>query len=331
MVVLSYTADSYEVFLTTIATALGVQLQGNRLTLPPSLGNGYMQLINLPMGIQVLLSDFSIDDDVYFIRKRSDNEFYNLRLEIIQEIAPTELLIDEKIVENVTFNAYAYLSNSYYTLAYRAKKGMKARSLNLRFSKATIENITGYSDENELLTNSITNSIHRDRIIPASGEMLIMLNEILELAPEDPNLKIKILNRSLYFSELFFKTINALQEQREKNKVLVTPIDFERIREVEKIITGSLDKMPPKQEQLAARAHMSLSKLKYIFKAIHGISIYSYFQKARMEKSLELLQDGKSVTETAYELGYSDLSNFTRTFKKQFNLPPGSIKHFTLT
>jgi AraC-like DNA-binding protein len=328
MVVLSYPGESYEVFLKTIANSLDAKLQDGKLTFPTLFGNGYMQLINLPMGIQALLSDFRIDDDVYFIRKRSDNDFYNLRLEVIQETAPTELIIDEEIIENATPKGYAYLSSTLYTLAYRAKKGMKAKSLNLRLSKATIENITGYTDENELLLNSVTNNMHKDRIIPASGELLIILNEILDLGPNDPNQKIKMLNRSLYFIELFFKAINASKQHREKNKVSVTKTDFERIREVEKIITGSLDKTPPKQEQLATRAHMSISKLKYIFKAIHGTSIYNYYQKARMERSLELLQDGKTVTETAYELGYSDISNFTRTFKKQFNLSPGNIKNF---
>lgn len=328
MVVLSYPGESYETFLTTMAISLGVQLQDNKFIFPASIGKGYMQLINLPMDIQALISDFRIDDDVYLIRKKSNDEFYNLRLEVIQETGPTELLIDEEIIENTKSKGYAYLSSSLYTLAYKAKKGMKAKSLNLRFSKAAIESITGYSDENELLLHSVTNNLQRDRIIPASLEMLMILNEIIELDRTDPTLKIKMLNRSLYFSELFFKSMHSTMPQVGKVKVSVTKIDFDRVREVEKIITTSLDKMPPKQEQLATKVHMSVSKLKYVFKAVHGTSIYNYYQKARMEKSLELLQEGKTVTETAYELGYSDLSNFTRTFKKQFNLSPGSIKYF---
>ena len=329
MLVLSYPGESYEVFLQTMAASVSVPLQGNRFVLPPALGKGYIELINLPMHIQALISDFIIDDDVYFIRQKADNEFFNLRIEAIEATSPTELLINEEIINNAAPKGYAYLSSSMYTLAYKAKKGMKAKSLNLRFSKETIESITGYTDENQLLQNSVTNNINKDRIVPASFEMLTILNEITDLDRNDPNLKIKILNRSLYFSELFFKAINALASQSGKYRVSVNKTDFERIREVEKIITGSLDKLPPKQEQLATKAHMSVSKLKYTFKAVHGTSIYNYYQKARMEKSLELLQDGKTVTETAYELGYNDLSNFTRNFKKQFNLSPGSIKHFS--
>lgn len=326
MIVLSYPGESYEVYLQTIANSLGVKLQDNKLIFPKSLGTGYMELINLPMDIQALISDFTIVEDVYLIRRRADKEYYNLRLEVIQETAPTELMIDEKRIGHITSKGYAYLSSSLYTLSYKAAKGLKAKSLNLRFSKDTIENITGYTDENELLLNSVTSSIQTDRIIPASMEMLTILNEIIGLDHHDPDLKIKLLNRSLYFSELFFKAVNA--SVHEKMNVPVTKTDFERIREVEKIITDSLDKLPPKQEQLANKAHMSVSKLKYTFKAVHGTSIYNYYQKARMEKSLELLQDGKTVAETAYELGYSDVSNFTRNFKKQFNLSPGSVKYF---
>ncbi|MEO7121452.1 MAG: AraC family transcriptional regulator [Ginsengibacter sp.] len=329
MIVLSYPGESYEVFLKTMATSLGASLEENKLVLPASIGEGYMQLINLPMDIQALISDFSIDDDVYLIRQRSFEEFYNLRLEVIQSSHRTELLIDEEVIETTTSKGYAYLSSSLFTLAYKARKGMKVRSLNLRFSKKDIESITGFTDENELLSNSVTNNVHKDRIITASMEMLTLLNEIIQLDKNDPNLKLKMLNRSLYFSELFFKGINSSKQKVDSAKVQVTKTDFDRIREVEKIIIGSLDQLLPKQQQLATKAHMSVSKLKYIFKAVHGTSIYNYYQKARMEKSLELLQDGKTVTETAYELGYSDLSNFTRTFKKQFNLSPGSIKNFS--
>jgi AraC-like DNA-binding protein len=332
MIALSYPNQSYEVFLQTMASAFGVLCVNEKLNLPESFGQGYLELINLPMGIQALLSDFSINEDIYYLRQKADNDYYNLRLEQLLETGETQLLInDELINNNTTQQAYAYLSNARYTLAYKAKKGMKARSLNLRFSKEVIQSLTGYTDEGKFLLNSVTNNINKDRIIPATNDMLRILDEILNLSQNDAERKMKILNRSLYFTELFFTLINSVTYPVNKFKRKIQRDDFEMMRAVENIITNNLDQLPPKQEELATIAHMSISKLKYTFKAVHGTSIYSYYQKVRMERALQLLQEGNTIIKTADKLGFKDLTNFTRNFKREFNIQPSKVRNLPVS
>ena len=41
-----------------------------------------------------------------------------------------------------------------------------------------------------------------------------------------------------------------------------------------------------------------------------------------MKEALRLLQENKSVSQTAELVGYSDAKTFTRAFKAQFSMPP---------
>jgi AraC-like DNA-binding protein len=68
---------------------------------------------------------------------------------------------------------------------------------------------------------------------------------------------------------------------------------------------------------------MSPSKLKRLFRQIFGNSIFSYYQGFRMKEAARLLKVGKlSVTEVGYQLGFTNLSHFSRVFKNHIGMKP---------
>ncbi|WP_236705154.1 helix-turn-helix transcriptional regulator [Hymenobacter sp. AT01-02] len=80
---------------------------------------------------------------------------------------------------------------------------------------------------------------------------------------------------------------------------------------------------PPVLRELAQQAAMSETKLKQLFKQTFGNSVYTYFQQARMKEAAFLLKQGqRSVAEVGYELGFSNLSHFSRLFEKHYGLNP---------
>ena len=75
--------------------------------------------------------------------------------------------------------------------------------------------------------------------------------------------------------------------------------------------------------KLAQLAGMSTSKLTDLYKQVFGDSIYTYYQKARMEEAGHLLRHkGYSVAETGHRLGFSNLSHFSRLFQKHYGTKP---------
>lgn len=80
---------------------------------------------------------------------------------------------------------------------------------------------------------------------------------------------------------------------------------------------------------LAARkACMSKFHFSRTFKKKIGINYQDYLNKRRVEKAKELLKiKGLSVRETAFSVGYRDITNFERIFKSVAGLTPSSYKN----
>lgn len=84
---------------------------------------------------------------------------------------------------------------------------------------------------------------------------------------------------------------------------------------------------PPDLESLASQVGMSLSKFKQLFPQAHGMPPYALLRQARMERAMHLLRDkGRSVTETALEVGYSNLSHFSKTFAEFHGVKPSQAR-----
>lgn len=75
-------------------------------------------------------------------------------------------------------------------------------------------------------------------------------------------------------------------------------------------------------EQLAVIANLSCSQFKNNFKKEIGISPRNYINQQRIEYAKELLQEGKSVTETAMLLNFSSSDYFSTVFKKFTRFTP---------
>jgi AraC-like DNA-binding protein len=59
------------------------------------------------------------------------------------------------------------------------------------------------------------------------------------------------------------------------------------------------------------------------FKAIFNTSPYSHLRNMRLKKAKTILYEGETnITETAYLVGYSSASHFTKAFKEHFGITP---------
>jgi AraC-like DNA-binding protein len=77
---------------------------------------------------------------------------------------------------------------------------------------------------------------------------------------------------------------------------------------------------------LARAAGMSRYHFSRSFRAELGISPYQWLLQKRVEHAAALLRRRRvSVTEAAFEVGFSDLSRFARAFRDQFGCPPSAF------
>lgn len=84
---------------------------------------------------------------------------------------------------------------------------------------------------------------------------------------------------------------------------------------------------PPTIPQLARMMGINQTKLKAGFKQAHGLTIYEYIFKCRMERGAELLlSHDYNIAEVAYRVGYEHPANFACAFKKYFGCRPSAWK-----
>lgn len=70
-------------------------------------------------------------------------------------------------------------------------------------------------------------------------------------------------------------------------------------------------------------------KLKKGFKEMFGQSVHAYVIDQRLEKARLLFEEqGLSVSDAAFQVGYGNLSFFTLSFRKKFGVNPGDyLRH----
>ncbi len=83
---------------------------------------------------------------------------------------------------------------------------------------------------------------------------------------------------------------------------------------------------------VARAACLSVSRLSHLFKEQLGVTIIDYITNARIEMAKNLLiATNKSCTEVCFEVGYSNQSYFTRTFKNVAGMTPKQFRSINRT
>jgi AraC-like DNA-binding protein len=74
-------------------------------------------------------------------------------------------------------------------------------------------------------------------------------------------------------------------------------------------------------EQRSRSIGMSRTKLVTSFPKVFGTSPYEYLRHMRLEQAEKLLSKGEmNITETAYWVGYSSSSHFTKAFREYYGM-----------
>jgi len=80
-------------------------------------------------------------------------------------------------------------------------------------------------------------------------------------------------------------------------------------------------------DELARKTNLSLSSFKREFTKLYNDSPASYIKTKRLEKAAELLlASDKRITDIAFDCGFNDLANFTKSFHDKYNITPTNYR-----
>ncbi|WP_255501654.1 AraC family transcriptional regulator [Olivibacter sp. SDN3] len=80
-------------------------------------------------------------------------------------------------------------------------------------------------------------------------------------------------------------------------------------------------------EELAQQTNLSVSSFKREFKKLYNDSPANYIKTKRLERAAELLLiSDERITDIAFDCGFNDLANFTKSFRDKYDITPTNYR-----
>ncbi len=319
--IFSFTATPDFDFMTYFARHIQGTVHNDLLMIPNHLGQGYIRKLTFGPDFKITIHRYLLNEDLILKRHTSGlgNDlitvfFYNNEQALqIAYNDDTQVLFsqrDESAIQvtsndlSSTIRFPAHQTIHYVVVALKPDRIRDLLAVNE--PNSVIQTITG-SGNSFLFFESMT------------AETKLLLKNLTAVDMNDP---LSHFYMQIKVQELLYLVFHKLAFRESAAHQTINSADAERLLHIRHEIISDLS-VPPVIRELAQLAAMSETKLKQLFKQTFGTTIYNYYQQARMEEAAFLLKQGKhSVGEVGYELGFSNLSHFSRLFEKHYGLSP---------
>jgi AraC-like DNA-binding protein len=304
-----------------LAKSTGSVIKDGVLNLPESFGNGYIRSIKLGAMMSMIIHEYDLANDFTLAIPscKSNSDFITFSFRNVFPVRSSE---------NET--GYIHKTNSNLFPSVQVTSG----GINLEMS------FTAKTKINTVIIN-IHVSLLKDLINKGDGHMLLqtimsggkpfLFEEIIspeiqntaaKMLAEDVRIELQDFYYKLKAEELIYLFFRELLKRKNTVHYPANISDLKKIYEIRDKVIVDLTS-PPNLNELAEFAAMSESKMNRLFKQIFGNTIYDYHQKLRVTEAARLIKNGDlSVSEAGYQLGFSNLSHFTRIFEKHVGLKP---------
>jgi AraC-like DNA-binding protein len=319
------TAPGFD-FITFFAKHINGTVRDNFMEIPNSLGEGYVRKIGFGSDFKLTIHRYTLKEDLIIKRNPSPETssvctffFYNTKQDLevkyeneenipfLQKNDASILLSTNDLRTEIRFPAN--ISIQYVVVAIAADR-LRA-ILSIENPNSTIKTITA-ENASFLFFESL------------DTEMQLLLKNIVSV---DMNNSMNNFYVQIKVQELMYLLFSKLSLRENATFKSINSNDAEKLLNIRNEILKDLS-TPPVLNELAIIASMSETKLKQLFRQTFGDTIYNYYQKARMEEAAFLLKQAKhSVSEVGYELGFSNLSHFSRLFEKQYGITPKKFSY----
>ena len=272
---------------------------------PAAIGEGYMLAVQVQDGFSCCIMDFKLTDDLVFFRRRSDSAGLCLCFR------PSPMLSATKQEEETAFPRH--------TRVERVALFFPKTFLSRHIRKDILDSLFQCADNQQAA--AAWESI--------AFEFKSALEDIYNADSNSPLYRLQLHNRILQLSEKYlhsFLTKASSSFADGRTWIKGKERDLEALKSIVRILSDHQLNKFPSIDTLSRAAMMSSTKLKTRFKQIYGMKLYEFYNRNRLEQAREMLKTGTySVKEVGINIGFSNLSNFAKAFRKEFGLLPKEI------
>lgn len=314
MKLIEYTLSTPEQWLQTLHAHTPSEMVGKDLIFKPEFGKGKLETVEIQEGLHITYIDLQVKENVTLIRRPSEqNEGFIMNFFFSTPNFPAT--IEKKNVLLGYEDQSVLLASACAEAEYNILKDSHVKLVHLYFSRSwLLENVLEETD-----------NLYK----PTIENKPIYLFENIDFQFESIS-KLKGHRKKVHVLSELFKILTHFFDKIENREQLETSFlsahDLTALMKVKYEIEFCIPEII-KNEDLAKKAGMSLSKFKKLFKQLFGKSPYQYHLEYKMEKAMNLLRNEKlSVSVVGYSMGYKNLSNFSKAFSKHHKLLPSDVK-----
>jgi AraC-like DNA-binding protein len=319
--IFEFTASLHFDFITGFSQLIGVPIQNNLLQIPETMGEGYVRKVEFGNDFRLLIHRYKLKEDLTIKRHPAAVSNDLLSIFFYTNEQPIDLLYnEEKPVKFSQKNESAIqVTTNDLSSVIRFPANTETHYVVVGITAPKLASLIGTQTDNRIirtLTAGTSSFLYFESMNGETGQLLKNMTLVnMNDALSHFLIQIKVL-------ELLHSLIGKLSKREDTIQQSITSADAEKLLVVRSIMLADLSE-PPLIHTLATAVGMSETKLKQLFKQTFGDTIYNYYQKIRMEEAAFLLkQTGYSVSEVGYQLGFSNLSHFSRLFQRHYGLNP---------
>lgn len=300
--------------LQKLAQRLGTTIRHHRLTIPENFGQGYCAGFVFNEYIRLLILNYELHKDLV-VENPDAQASGRIILFKFQHIfgetgTPAVLIATRSLDPEFLIPVYTHTATINIEVDARYLNDLLDRSVSSPIIKSLLE---------------ATQPLLFEQLIVPSLQRVV---EEIVAGPADPSFQIFFLR--VKAEELVCRLLMELEKRGEKQLYDLNARDIQMLYQVKAHILARLE-TPPGIPELARFAGMSPTKLKRLFKQIFGSSIFSYYQLFRLNEAARLLKQEKlPVSSVGYQMGFTNLSHFSRVFQAHIGMKPKQYSRIAL-
>lgn len=297
------------------ARIIGATVRGRFIYIPESMGTGYITGFSWGKDLRMMVRNYHLYEDIFIERTNElaageENVGF-----LLTGVLPSPLKTDKQLsAEQASVLICMQTVSSVMAMPSNTIFGAVAIVASRQYLQQHFGNIQHpvvetilRSKDNFLFETGVSSDI-----IKTASELL---QEPVQASLENHYFRLKCEELLCYVFSLLI--------QREVAPTSGMHIDDIKSIYVIKLRLQSQLNEPPDIALLAKEASMSQPKLRKLFKQAFGKGVFEYYQSARMQEAARLLKDARlSVSEVGYQLGFTNLSHFSKTFEQYIGMKP---------
>ncbi|WP_217603889.1 AraC family transcriptional regulator [Chitinophaga sp. GbtcB8] len=302
-----------------------VKAEHNRIYLPRALGNGFIEYRELFNGLSCLLCDVTWQQQALLVCPLQKKEHYYMsgcRYGFQQPYFTdtNHTGQDLSIHSDCLFVYSTQLSSSFL---FPAGQRQRVYVMMMTHSFAMEELRLAADTPRQGLIQDFIQQQPFSSIIPLPLSVQHRMDQTFEQLSEGPNTTFihrpALISAAYNLLHQWYLHFFTMEEQQEA----YYDTNLQDVIRVKDLYVSDFGAPPLTVEELARMCNMSVTKFKSVFKSMFGMSCYQYYQAQRMEYAKQLLgRQQHPIKEISYMTGFQNTANFTRSFKKAFDILP---------